>query len=107
LNDAQWQVLEPLVPAVKKVGRLAKYERREILNVLLCSTKNGTWQNIHDRLREQVRQKQGRDPHPSAAFLDSQSGLDSQSVKTTEKGKTTEGGSPWLRWRQKDQSAQA
>ncbi len=107
LTDEQWQFLEPLVPAVKKGGRPAKYERREIVNALLYLTRNGcawrnlphdlppwplvhsyfwhwkqdgTWQNIHDRLREQVRQKQGRDPQPSAAVLDS------QSVKTTEKG---------------------
>ncbi len=39
-----------------------------------------SWQNIHDRLREQLRQKLGRDPQPTAAVLDS------QSVKTTEKG---------------------
>jgi putative transposase len=37
-------------------------------------------QNIHDRLREQMRQKLGRNPQPTAAVLDS------QSVKTTEKG---------------------
>ncbi len=107
LTDDQWQVLEALVPAAKKGGRRAKYERREIVNALLYLTKNGctwrnlphdlppwslahyyfwhwkqdgTWHNIHDRLREQLRQKIGRDPHPSAAVLDS------QSVKTTEKG---------------------
>ena len=107
LTDEQWQLLEPLVPAVKKGGRPAKYARREIINALLYLTRNGcawrnlphdlppwplvhgyfwhwkqdgTWQGIHDRLREQVREKQGRDPQPSAAVLDS------QSVKTTEKG---------------------
>ena len=41
---------------------------------------DGTWQNLHDRLREQLRQKNGRDPQLSAAVLAS------QSVKTTEKG---------------------
>ena len=107
LTDDQWQLLEPLVPAAKRGGRPAKYERREIINALLYVTKNGctwrnlphdlppwslvhyyfwhwkrdgTWQNIHDRLREQMRQKLGRDPQPTAAVLDS------QSVKTTEKG---------------------
>ncbi len=107
LSDDQWHILEPLVPAAKTGGRHAKYERREIVNALLYFTKNGctwrnlphdlppwslvhyyfwhwkqdaTWQNLHDRLHEQLRQKNGRDPHPSAAVLDS------QSVKTTEKG---------------------
>ena len=107
LTDDQWRLLEPFVPAAKTGGRQAKYERREIVNALFYLTKNGctwrnlphdlppwslvhyyfwhwkqdgTWQNIHDRLREQMRQKLGRDPQPSAAILDS------QSVKTTEKG---------------------
>jgi len=41
--------------------------------------KDGTWERIHDVLREAVRKKEERDPMPSAAIIDS------QSVKTTEK----------------------
>ena len=107
LTDEQWHLLEPLVPAAKAGGRPPKYERREIVNALFYLTKNGctwrnlshdlppwslvhcyfwhwkrdgTWQSIHECLREQLRTKLGRDPQPSAAVLDS------QSVKTTEKG---------------------
>ncbi len=107
LTEAQWQLLEPLVPAAKTRGRRAQYERREILNGVLYITRNGcawralphdlppwslvhyyfwhwkqdqTWQSIHDALRELVRTQMGRHPQPSAAVLDS------QSVKTTEKG---------------------
>ncbi len=113
LTDDQWQQLEPLVPAAKTGGRRAKYERREIINALFYLTKNGctwrnlphdlppwslvhyyfwhwkqdgTWNNIHDRLREQVRTKSERDPQPSAAVLDS------QSVKTTENRDLKKGG---------------
>lgn len=43
-------------------------------------SKNGLLVQIHDALREQVRQSQERELIPSAAILDS------QSVKTTDKG---------------------
>jgi transposase len=107
LTDDQWQLVEPLVPAPREGGRPPKYARREIVNAVLYLTRNGCawrnlphdlppwslvhnyfwhwkrdgiWQSLHDRLREQVRQSVGRAPQPSAAVLDS------QSVKTTEKG---------------------
>jgi len=41
---------------------------------------DGTWQLIHDRLRERVRHRAGRHEEPRVALIDS------QSVKTTEKG---------------------
>ena len=41
---------------------------------------DGTWEQVHTRLREQARRRAGREATPSAAILDS------QSVKTTEKG---------------------
>jgi hypothetical protein len=41
---------------------------------------DGTWEKIHNALRESVRQAAGRERTPSAAIIDS------QSVKTTEKG---------------------
>lgn len=42
--------------------------------------KDGTWKKVHDALRDQLRQREGRETSPSAAIIDS------QSAKTTEKG---------------------
>lgn len=107
LTDAQWAILEPLIPPPKSGGRPAKHPRREIVNAMLYVLRggiawrllpheyppwqtvydyfrqwriDGTWDSINTALRERMRIKLGRDPSPSAAILDS------QSTKTTEKG---------------------
>jgi len=107
LTDAEWKILEPLVPPVKFGGHPADHARREIVNAILYALRSGcqwrllphdlppwktvytyfrnwrvdgTWKRIHDTLRRQVRRAVGRHPEASAAILDS------QSVKTTEKG---------------------
>jgi transposase len=107
LTDDQWRRVEPYVPRPKPGGRPAKYSRREVVNAILYQTRNGctwrslphdlpsyrivfhyfrawqqdgTWDRLHDALREKVRRQNGRKPKPSAAILDS------QSVKTTEQG---------------------
>ena len=107
LTDEQWKVLEPLVPAPQPVLLPAKYPRREILNAIFyvnrtgCQwrmlphdfppwesvygyfyewRKDGTWQQINDTLRREVRKRAGRNPEPTAAIVDS------QSAKTTEMG---------------------
>lgn len=107
LTDAQWKLIEALVPRPKSGGRPARYTRREILNAILYQTRNGcvwralphdlppyrivfhyfrlwqsdgTWDTIHDTLRAKVRRAAGKKPKPTAAILDS------QSVKTTEQG---------------------
>jgi putative transposase len=105
LTDAEWQKIEPLLPAAKTGGRPRVHPVREILNAIFyilragCTwrllphdlppwqtvyhyfrlwRKDGTWEQIHDALRAEVRVAAGREPEPSAAILDS------QSVKTTE-----------------------
>ena len=107
LTDAQWTLLEPLIPAVKAGGRSAIHTRRELVDGILsvlrtgCSWRSlphdfpvwqtvyhyfrlwrldGTWERVHDALRDQVRGAAGREVSPSAAIIDS------QSVKTTEQG---------------------
>ena len=42
--------------------------------------KDGTWEKIHNNLREKVRRQEGKKTQPSAGIIDS------QSVKTAEKG---------------------
>jgi transposase len=107
LNDAEWAILEPLIPGPRPGGRPAKWSRREIVNAILYILRAGSqwyllphdfphyktvydyyrqWrrsglcERINTVLREQLRIELGRDPQPSAAIIDS------QSVKTTEKG---------------------
>jgi putative transposase len=87
LSDAEWERLQPLIPAVRTGGRPARYARREIVNGILyilrsgaAWRKSGVWQQVHEQLYTQMRQQMQRHPLPSAGVADS------QSTKTTEKG---------------------
>src|SRR4028118_1692793 len=100
LTDMEWHLIEPLLPQPKKTGRPREWSLRLILDGIFylvrsgCSwrmlpegyppwptvhdyyrhwRKDGTWEHIHGRIREQMSHAAGRDPTPSAAVLDSQS----------------------------------
>jgi putative transposase len=110
LTDAQWELTVPLFAQHQSrtgPGRPREISIQEILNAILYVVRTGCqwrmlphdfpkwktvyhyfrlwriqgiWEQLHDRLRDQVRKDAGREAGPSAAVIDS------QSVKTTEAG---------------------
>jgi transposase len=113
LTDEQWAVIEPLLPAPSTGGRPEKHPRREIVNAILYVLRTGCawrmlphdfppWQTVywyfkrwredgvvdqlHDRLRDQVRDRAGRDPAVSAGIIDAQSVRAADTVATATRG---------------------
>ncbi len=108
LTDAEWGLVEPLIPLAKRGGRKRDVNLREVVNgvMYLLSTGcqwralpkdlpprstmfgyldlwiyDGTLDRIHQALYEQCRQPAGRHVQPTACMIDS------QSVKRAEKGR--------------------
>ena len=98
LSDAEWKVIEPLLPKAKGLGRPRTVNLREILNAIFyvqrtgCQwemlphdlpphetvytyfqkwSRKGIWQDIHHRLRHQLRRDMGREEDSSVAIADS------------------------------------
>ena len=109
LTDEQWALVKPFVRASECGPQEVLHSRREVVNSILYIThtgaqwrfmphdlldwqmayhsfrlwkRNGTWQQIHDALRDRLRQKEKRAKSPTAGILDS------QSVKTTEEAES-------------------
>lgn len=107
LTDAEWAVLEPLLPQPSPVGRPPSWPMREIVEAIFYVLRGGipwrmlppcfpprqtvygwfaawrrdhVWEAVTHRLVMLDRERAGRDASPSAAVIDS------QSVKTTEAG---------------------
>src|SRR5215212_1917841 len=100
LTDAQWEIVEPMLPLIKSPGRIPKHPRRAIVDAILYVVRSGCswrqlpvdfppWQTVYwqfqqwekrqvterilEELREQVRLQEGRAAEPSAGIIDSQS----------------------------------
>lgn len=107
LTDAEWQRIEPLLPAEKPVGRLREVDLRDVLDAIFYRIENGVkwrnlpadfpawqtvygyfrlwvrlgvWEVINHALVKEVRQSCGRTQTPSLGIIDS------QSVRLGEKG---------------------
>jgi transposase len=108
MTDAEWAVLEPLVPPAKPGGRPRETDMRAALNAIFYLLRTGcpwrylprdgfpprstvynifrnlqqegAWGTIWSHLHMDLREHLGREASPSAAILDS------QSLKAAEKG---------------------
>lgn len=107
LTDAEWALIEPLLPPAKRGGNKRRVDLREIVNGQLyilstgCQwraipkdlparstvywyfdlwTWDGTLDRIHHTLYVKCREQSQREASPTAAIIDS------QSVKSAEKG---------------------
>ena len=107
LTDAEWALIEPLIPGPKRGGNKRTVDMQEVVNGLMyvlstgCQWRalpkdlaprstvhgylglwdwDGTLERIHHALYQQCREQAGREASPTAAIIDS------QSVKSAEKG---------------------
>src|SRR5271165_5305632 len=107
LTDAEWALVEPLMPAPSSVGRPRETDLRAVVNAILymastgCQwrqlpkefppystvqgyfyewSRDGRFALINHTLVMTMREKAGREASPTAGVIDS------QSVKTTESG---------------------
>ena len=107
MSDAEWKIVEAMMPPPQKEGRPRKYAFREIINGIFYVQRTGChwrllphdlppwwtvyfyfrlwsfnkiWEKMDIELRKALRSFDGREDEPSAAIVDS------QSVKTTEAG---------------------
>jgi len=112
LTDAQWSILEPLIPAISPDAVFYVHERRDIVDAILyvlgsgCPwrarphdlpawhtayhyfrkwQREGVWDQVLAALRMKVRLQQGREAEPSAGIIDSQS-IKTSAVRGTQKG---------------------
>ncbi len=100
LADAEWSLVEPMIPPARRGGRKRTVNVREVLNGIFyvlwtgCQWDglpkdfppkstvyhyfalwnwDGTLERIHHALYVETREQAGREPSPTAAIIDSQS----------------------------------
>jgi transposase len=110
VTDAEWAIIEPMIPPPRRGGRPRDTDMREAMNAVRyvlrtgCQwrqlpkdfpprstvynyfwewTRYGTLDRIHHALLVKVREAEGREASPTAAIIDT------QAVKATEKGGST------------------
>src|SRR5450631_3614910 len=101
LSNAEWALVEPMIPPARRGGRKRSIDIREVLNAIFyvlwtgCQWKalpkdlpskstahyyfmlwdrDGTLERIHHALYVAVREQAGREASPTVAIIDSQSG---------------------------------
>ena len=107
LTDAEWDLIEPMIPEARRGGRPRKTDMREVMNAVRyvlrtgCQwrqlpkdfpprstvysyfwewTRYGVLDRIHHELLMACREAEGREASPTAAIIDT------QAVKAAEKG---------------------
>src|SRR5262245_61036799 len=98
MTDREWDYIKHMIQPAKFGGRYRVTDMRKTLNAIFYMTRaggawrylpleyppwqtvygyfrkwrlDGTWQRIHDSLRGDVREQEGRNRQPSAAIIDS------------------------------------
>ncbi len=116
MTDEEWELIADLVEPYSsrgRMGRPVKSKRRDVVNAIFYITatgcqwralptsyphwntvhryhliwsRNGTWEQICDRLRHLVREQEGRDDEPSASVIDARSVRGTSTVGASTRG---------------------